>query len=335
MAEVQISEPQVDVNFTDRGWRAVHAGQTGVLDDFDGSAFGITTPAEGNVVEIGSTTQPSRLAVDGYGLEIAKSTTQSLTIPASTGGTAGRTDLIVARLNPTGFTGDPGPVRLHRVPGTEGSTNVPAATYDPVGIRDLVLYRIRRIQGQGLNQASVTDMRPRLGYNYDVHNDGELPVNAPLASRASRGSVIYRRDLVSGAVDWVVESRPREVLSGTSAVAEGGEGFPRFATSRMVRDGTSRYFYYVVRKSMPTRNPNPGVDGAQWVGTLHSQDRPLGGNQFPLTGWAQDVDNEWRAAAGFIAPNGQIWWSWASTNNKFGSNVTDRHTLILTGTWEV
>lgn len=336
MAEVQLSEPLVDENFTDRGWRAAFAGRTGVVSDADGSSFNLTLPAEGATAQLGSATQPSRLVVDGYGLEVAQGTTQSLDIPASSGGGVnGRTDLIVARLNLSAFTTAPGPVRLVRIAGTEGSLSVPAATYDQDGIRDLPLYSVRRRQGESLNQSIVQDMRPRLAYNYDVPVNSPLPVSAPLGSRASRGDIIYRRDSVGSSVDWIEEFRPREIREGIAVVKEGGEGFPRMDSSRLVRTGTTRTFYYVVRKSLPTRNPNPGVDGALWVGTLWDGDIPMGGKQFPLTGWAYDVDGESRAAAGFIAPNGQIWWSWASTNNQFGSSVESRQTLILAGTWEV
>lgn len=336
MAEVQLSEPLYLTAFTDRGWRAAFAGRTGVIGDADGSSFGLTLPAEGATAQLGSATQPSRLVVDGYGLEVGQGTTQSLDIPASSGGgTNGRTDLVVARLNLSSFTTAPGPVRLVRIAGTEGSLTVPAATYDLDGIRDLPLYAVRRRQGESLNQAIVTDMRPRLAYNYDVPVNAPLPASAPLGSRASRGDVIYRRDSVGSAVDWVIESQPREVRTGTAVVSSGGEGFPRMADSYLVRSGTTRHFYYVLHKSLPTRNPNPAEDGEQWVGTLWDGDKPMGGKQLPLTGWAYDTTGTRRAAAGFIAANGQIFWSWASTNNQFGSSTDTQQTLILAGTWEV
>lgn len=224
-----ISEPQFDAIFTDRGWRAAFAGQTGVVCDSDGSAFNLTLPAEGATAELGSATQPSRLVVDGYGLEVAQGATQSLDIPASSGGgTNGRTDLIVARLDLTTFTGDPGPVRLDRIPGTEGSTARPAPTYDPDGVRDLPLYAVRRRQGESLNQAIVTDLRPRIGVMYDVPASGSLPDYAPLGSRAARGDVVYRMDSVGSAVDWVVEKPAPTHLTGGQVTQ--GSAFPGWIT---------------------------------------------------------------------------------------------------------
>lgn len=339
MAEVQTSGPLVDENFTDQEWRAVHAGYSGIVGDADGSSFGLTLPPSTDVAELGSATQPSRCVVDGFEVEVAEGATQSVTIPASSGGgTNGRTDLIVARFNPAGYTTPPGPVRLVRVAGTEGSLTRPAAVYQPNGIRDVALYAVRRRQGESLNQAIVTDLRPRIGNIYDVPVDGTLPAHAPLGSRASRGGYLYRRDTVSGSVGWVEEARPPEVIEGITAVALPGEGFLRQDGSRLVRggdpEGKDRFLKYVVWKGSPARNPNPAADGQLWVGTIHDQDKPIGPDQTPLIGWAIDQGGTNRAAMGYIAPNGQIWWSWASVNSPFGADGRDK-TLVLTGSWKV
>jgi hypothetical protein len=338
MADVQTSAPLVDENLTDQGWRAVHAGYAGIVGDVDGSAFGLTLPPSTDVAEIGSATQPSRVVVDGFALEVPEGSTQSLEIPPSSGGgTNGRTDLIVARLNPSSFTTAPGPVRLHRVAGTEGSTARPAAVYQPNGIRDVALYAIRRRQGESLNQAIVTDLRPRIGNVYDVPINGTLPTNVPLGSRASRGFTLYRRDNAGSGIDWIEEALPREVVEGITAIALPGEGFLRQDGSRMVRDGVDgkdRFLKLVVWKGSPARNPNPAADGRLWVGTIHDQDRPIGPDQTPLTGWAIDQGGTERAAIGHIAPNGQIWWTWASVNSPFGADGRDK-TLVLTGSWKV
>lgn len=335
MADVQVSEPQFGVAFSDRGWRAQGAGRTGILDDFDASAFGLTLPAEGNTIEIGSTTQPSRLVVDGYGLEIPKATTHSLPIPAPvSGGTTGRTDLIVARLNPSEFTGDPGPVRLYQIEGTEGSLTVPSGTYDPVGIRDLPLYRFRRRQGEGLNQAIVTDLRPRLGEVFDVPFGAPLPPRAPLASRATRGGVGYRMDSADGGIDWVEEWWERQVLTGTAVRAQNGEGFTVRDGSRLTRRGTSRFLNLVVGNTGSASNPNPAEDGEQRVAQLHDVDDPIGPHPIGLTGWGTSMDGERRAISGFIdTDGGWVTWHWASTNTRF-SSTTGQRTIVLTGSWE-
>jgi hypothetical protein len=331
--DAAISEPGTDgAPFTDRGWRAAFAGRTGIVDDVNGSSFNLTLPAEGATAELGSSTQPSRLVVDGYGLEVAQGATQSLTIPASSGGgTNGRTDLIVARLNLSVFTTAPGPVRLHRIAGTEGSTSRPAATYDQDGIRDLPLYAVRRIQGQSLNQAIVTDLRPRLGHNYDVPLDAPLPTNAPLASRCSRGGVVWRRDTVDSTVDWVAEWRERAVLTGT-AVASDGDDYDVRPASRLTRKGpesTERWMNLVVGLAGDPVNPNPEVDGERRVGRLAADDRPFA--SVSLAGVAVNTAGVARAAAGRVDPDGWVVWVWASTGGRFPTGST----ITLSGPWEV
>lgn len=328
MAEVQLSEPLFDTNFTDRGWRAAFAGRTGIVDDYNGSSFGLTLPAATDVAQLGSTTQPSRLAIDGYGLEIGQGTTQSLTIPASSGGgTNGRTDLIVARLNLSAYTTAPGPVRLFRIAGTEGSLSVPAATYDQDGIRDLPLYAVRRRQGEALNQAIVTDLRPRLAHNYDVPANGELPSQAPLGSVARRGSVNWRMVRVGSSTDWVEESRFRDVLTGTDVAIQVGEGWTVRGESSITRDTGKRLMNLVVRVAKTTRNPNPEGDGEQRVARLAPFDRPTA--PCALAASAQNTAGAVRGSTGYIDAGGWVVWNWASTTGQFpvGSTIT------LTGDW--
>jgi hypothetical protein len=330
MAEVQLFEPEFNEIFTDRGWRAAFAGRTGVVCDTNGSAFGLTLPAEGSTVEIGSPSIPSRLVVDGFGLEVPAGTTQSLSIPASaSGGTTGRTDLIVGRL-----TTGPVDLQLHRIPGTEGSLALPAASYSATGTRDLLLYAFRRRQGEGLNQAIVTDLRPRIGHHYLVPAGGTLPGSASLGDHATRGGTVYRYDFVGSSPDWVEEWRARTVLTGADVVQSPGEGFLRRDGSRLVRDNTSRDFTYTVWKGFPARNPNPAEDGALIVGKLHDQDKPISPDQVALSGWAIDEGGTTRAAMGYVAFNGDVVWSWASANTPFGADGRDK-TLVLHGTWQV
>lgn len=328
MAEVQISEPLVDEDFTDRGWRAAFAGRTGVLDDRDGTAFNLTLPSGSSTAQLGSTTQPSRLVVDGYGLEIPQGTTQDFDIPASSGGgTNGRTDLIVARLNLSAFTTAPGPVRLFRVAGTEGSLTPPTATYDQDGIRDELLYAVRRRQGEGLNQAIVTDMRRRLAHNYDVPANAALPPSAPLGSVARRGSVNWRMVRVGSALDWVEEYRYGDVLTGADVAIQTGEGWTVRGESSLTRDTGKRLMNLVVRVASTTRNPNPEGDGEQRVARLAPFDRPTA--PCALAASAQNTAGAVRGSTGYIDAGGWVVWNWASTNGQFpvGSTIT------LTGDW--
>jgi hypothetical protein len=327
--DAAISEPQFDAIFTDRGWRAAFAGQTGVVCDSDGSAFNLTLPAEGATAELGSATQPSRLVVDGYGLEVPQGATQSLDIPASSGGgTNGRTDLVVARLDLDTFTGDPGPVRLYRIEGTEGSTTRPSATYDPNGVRDLPLYAVRRREGESLNQAIVTDLRARIGRNHLIPAGQGLPAYASLGDTATRGGEVYRWDFAGSSVDWMVQVAARTVLSGTNVATTGDDWVVRPA-SRLSRDLVKRWMNLHVGLAGSPVNPNQEVDGERRVGRLASADRPA--VSVPLTGFAQNTAGLTRAAQGRIDPDGWVVWYWASTTGR----VPTGSTVALSGTWEL
>jgi len=330
MADVQISEPLVDENFTDRGWRAAFAGRTGVISDADGSSFGLTLPAEGATAELGSATQPSRLVVDGYGLEVAQGASQSVDIPASSGGgTNGRTDLIVARLNLSSFTTAPGPVRLFRIAGTEGSLSVPAATYDQDGIRDLPLYAVRRRQGESLNQAIVTDLRPRLAYNYDIPAQAPLPTGAPLGSRASRSSIVYRRDFVGTTLDWIEEWRAREVLTSASVREVNGEAFGIRPQSRLVREGPGgqdRRLNLVMVWNGAWYNPQ--ADGEARMARLFTQDRPNVAG-VGLVGFARRSNGDHYAISGRVDTDGWVTWQFLGSEDR----VPGATVLTLTGEW--
>jgi hypothetical protein len=337
--DAQKSEPLVGENFTDRGWRAAFAGQTGIVGDSDGSAFGLTLPAEGATAELGSATLPSRLVVDGYGLEVAQGATQSLDIPASSGGgTNGRTDLIVARLDLSTFTGSPGPVRLDRVPGTEGSTALPAPTYDPDGVRDLPLYAIRRREGESLNQAIVTDLRPRIGHHYLVPSGGSMPA-ASLGDRATRGDVAYRYDLVGSSPDWVVEARPKTTLTGNDSTAGSGSNWQRQESCRLTRrlDG-GRWLHLVSRRASGniTSNSSTGNVADVWVATLHADDKPPAGCVVQLHGRVKTTTggHDSLAATGYIDPSdGRIYLNWMAPGITIGPDG-ESDTLTLEGWWD-
>src|SRR5690606_39770370 len=66
---------------------------------------------------------------------------------------------------------------------------------------DLPLFAITRKLGQPLASAAVSDLRARMGLMYDVPNGAPLPSFAPLGARASRGTSVWRRDVVGTSVD--------------------------------------------------------------------------------------------------------------------------------------
>jgi hypothetical protein len=326
-ALAQTSGPLTDENFTDDQWITKFGYDAGITGDTDGTAYGLTLPPATDTVEIGSATIDSAAAVGGYGHGIPAGSTQSLEIPASTNPTIGRTDLIVLRYS-TAFSTEPGPVRLHRIPGTEGSAALPSHnTTQPTPV-DMVLYAITRKQGQGLNQAIVVDRRSRAGWHYLMPPGAPLPQTAPLGATASRDGSKYRRDFVGAAVDWVLESAPRVVLAGT-ATASDGDDWEVLAASRLSRDGVGRWANLVVNLAGDLVNPDPSVDGERRVARLATADRPAA--SVALAGFAENTAGVKRGALGRIDPDGWVVWHWASTTNRFPTGST----ITLTGPWEL
>lgn len=206
MAEVQVSGPLVGENFTDDVWRAIHGAEPAIVGDVNGSSYSLTLSSGSDVAQLGSATQDSTSVVAGFMHRIPSGSTQSVTIPVSTNA-VGRTDLIVARYDAATFTTDPGPVRLHRIAGVEGSTARPALDEAPPGVEDLPLWAVTRKNSEGLNQAGSADLRRRTGPNLDAPSDEVLPANVPLGTRAARGDAVYRRRLnSSGTPEWTPET---------------------------------------------------------------------------------------------------------------------------------
>lgn len=334
MAEVQESGPLLGEILTDELWRALFGAEPGIFGDTNGSAFNLTRPPASDTAEVGSASIDSTLGVGGFLLRIPAGTTQSLTIPASSNASIGRTDLIVARLNPTSYTATPGPVRLFRVAGVEGSASRPSFDDSPPGVEDFPLYAITRKQGQALTEATVVDLRIRTGPHLYVLPGVSLPQNVPLGSTADRDGITWSRELnSSGTSAWIQKVAARVVREGTAVRASNGEGFQTRDGSRLTRTGSTRFLNLVVGKTSSTWNPNPAEDGYIRVAKLWEQDEPIGPHPVALTGWGISVDGEHRATAGYIDSDGWVVWSWASTNTMFGPAGGDR-TLILTGTWE-
>lgn len=321
MADVQLSGPlALTEKFTYARWRDMHK-EAGIVGDTDGSAFGLTLPSGSDIAELGSATIDSVALVGGFPVHVPAGTTQSLTIPAATaGGTTGRTDLIVARFDSATFNVAPGPSRLYRIPGTPGSLERPAYTAN-----DLRLYAIRRKEGEGLNQAIVTDLRAWTADPILVAPPAPLPQNAALGTRATRAGITYLRDLVDGAPDWVQENYLPEILTGL-ATGTAVTGWQRQTSCRLVRLGKQRWLHLVVARgpgqSTITSDSRGAVGGAIGLASLLDADKPadntpmvgrvltVAGNPFPATAVA--------ASTGTIsligtAPDITLAWSDAQT----------------------
>lgn len=194
----QKSGPLVGANFTDDLWRTA-VGRQGIVLDYAGTAYGLTLPPSSNDVVFG----PGKSVVAGFAHEIPTGETESLTVPESSDGTVGRTDILGVAYDPT-YTEEPGPCRLIRVEGTEGSADRPTVDMAPPGAEVMPLYAITRRQGQALSQATVVDLRrwtgPSMVAPTSVSPIGDVPVGTTML----RGSTLWARRMTGplGSPEW-------------------------------------------------------------------------------------------------------------------------------------
>lgn len=282
MAEVQDSGPSYLKPYSPDQFIAAHVNHVGIASDYTGNAFALTLPSGSDVATVG----PGWAQVGAHGYTVPSGQAQDITIPPSTNAALGRTDLITLRYQASWDGVDPGPVRIHRVAGVEGSGDTPIPDLGlSVGENqiELPLYAITRIEGDTLDDAAVQDLRIWKGPNLLVAATSPL-YSAPLGSRVVRDGTIYRRGLVSGVASWVVESSPVQTLTGLSATAAPSDpnigntepGWQRQSSCRLVRDGTRRWLHLVSRKggSNIRSHPTSGHILDQHLATLHTQDRP-------------------------------------------------------------
>ncbi|WP_163185942.1 hypothetical protein [Cellulosimicrobium sp. SL-1] len=198
----QESGPLAGQNFTDDVWRAINGPEPAIVGDVDGSAYALTLPTGTDNALLGSPTQDSTSIVAGFMHRIPAGQTQQIEIPPSTDAATGRTDIIVARYDPA-FSTVPGPCRLARVPGVEGSSALPSLDEAPPGVEDFPLWAVTRKKGESLNQAARRWLGRRTGPSLDVPAREPLPPNVPLGTRARRGRGEYVRELdAQGAPTW-------------------------------------------------------------------------------------------------------------------------------------
>jgi hypothetical protein len=317
--------------FTQGLWTKHNAIGAGVTGDTDGTAFNLTLPPDGNTAEVGSATIDSIAKVGGFPLIIPAGTTQSLEIPASSNGTTGRTDLIVARFAPGEYTTSPGPVRLERLEGTEGSESAPTPT-----VSELPLYAVTRKQGQSLNQATVVDLRPRAGWNYLVPAGGSLPTSVPLGARAVRDGRAYRRDLVAGSVDWVLESRPPELITGTAALAQFYSNWQGQVQCSLVRehDTGRRTLTVVARRTTQLQASSWGNLDEVQVARVFNADRPMARTPMAATVRTNTTAGPRALAGAHMEDSGIVYLNSMLPNAVIGPSGPN-DTFTATATWFV
>lgn len=321
MAEVSLSGPVVDQDFDSNTWQAALADESGIVNDWDGSAFRLTRPGSGTVAEIGSTTLASAAKVGGYGIRIPEGTTQSIDIPVSTNAVVGRWDLIVARYSSSWLSSMPrGPVRIHRIAGVEGSDEMPAWDNRPYdGVEDVPLHAIRRVQGVSLAASEWRDLRVRIGPNILVPSTGLLPT-AALGSRATRAGVDWVRDLVAGTPTWVERVRPVVQLDGLDATAEVTDFWQRSSFCLMVRDGQRRTTTLIAKRKSPTftSTSNGGISsGPVQVMRLFNADRPPRAIPIAAQIRANATGNTYMAG-GYVDTDGWVYLTSTAPNVPIG-----------------
>jgi hypothetical protein len=334
MPATELSGPLPPEQFTQTLLSRHHGTEYGIRGDTDGTAFGITLPPSGDEATFGSATVDSICKVGGYPLIIPKTTPHSLEIlPALTGGTTGRTDLVVARFAPATYTTTPGPVRLFCIPGTPGSLNIPAHNAGT----DLPLWAVRRKQGEALNQAIATDMRSWTGIPVLVASGAPLPLNAPLGARATRDGITHRMDFVDSGVDWVEEWRPIETLSGTAATESAGTGWSRPASSRLVRNSKHRQLTLVVHRSTTsiTADANNGGITDALLAKLFDEDKPP--VETPAVVRVRTNNNITFGGVGHISAGANAYLDWMAPGITIGpgGEGTPDDTVILSASWYV
>jgi hypothetical protein len=278
MAEVQESGPIVGQNFTDDQYLATAVAGVGIANDYTGNAFALTLPGGSDIATVGQ----GWAQVGAYGYTVPSGQAQDITIQPSTNAAVGRTDVITARYQKSWNDSDPGPVRIHRVEGVEGSGVRPTPDLGlNVGENtvELPLYAVTRLQGQTLDQAAVQDLRIWRGQNLRVHPQAPFYA-APLGSRLIRGGIEYWRDLVSGSPTWVGQGiwQPFVPTFNTSNITLRSARFCRIGNKVDVA-------VRVLMKSMGSTGdvftctvPVTGRSTAGWVDTLGTAGGRAGGN---------------------------------------------------------
>ncbi|ACZ29558.1 Tail Collar domain protein [Xylanimonas cellulosilytica DSM 15894] len=196
---IETSGPITGEPWTEEMLRIQIGAEAGIVADTNGSAYSLTLPTGSDVAEVGSATLESTATVAGFAHRIPQGSTQSITIPASSNGTNGRTDVIALKYDPSLGGESPGPIRLARIAGTEGSAALPTIDEGKPGVEYLPLWAVTRKSGQSLNQAAKKDLRRWTGPNLFVPAGASLPTDVPLGTHAHRDPAEKYTRVMSGA----------------------------------------------------------------------------------------------------------------------------------------
>lgn len=209
-----------DRQMTDALWRDLFGDQAGVIDDTNGTSYALTLPSGSDIVSVGSSSQTSLAKVAGFVHRIPAGSPEPITIPTAVGST--RTDIIALRYDPA-YTGQPGPVRLVRIPGT--GAGLPTVDDAPPGVEELPLWSITRAVGQNLSAASTQRLYPRIAQSLELATGAALPTNVPIGTVLRQGAVTYRRVIGTGGTPvWQSSGGGGSVLAHVQATGAAAAG---------------------------------------------------------------------------------------------------------------
>lgn len=213
-----------DRQFTDELWRNIFGDESGVIGDYNGTAYDLVLPSDSNFARVGSNTIKSTARVAGFGHAIPVGDPESIEVPPAA---LERTDVLALRYDPA-FSGQPGPVRLVRIAGT--SSAIPAYDDAPPGPEDMPLWAVTRKPGQSLAQATKVRLFPRITPSLTVEPGALLPPNSPIGTPLRRGTEEYIRELDDNGVPvWVRQKRAGGFLASATPSGFLGTNDARFS----------------------------------------------------------------------------------------------------------
>ncbi|BDZ40831.1 hypothetical protein GCM10025865_01300 [Paraoerskovia sediminicola] len=275
----QTSGPLAGQNFTDKMWRTIVGAEPSIVGDVNGLSYSITLPTSSDDALLGTPGQDSASVVAGFGHQIEAGTTESLTIPPVVTENASRTDLIVVRYDPA-YTTVPGPCRLYRIPGVEGSSATPSYNATPGGIEDMPLWAVTRTYGQSLNQATKRDLRVRTGPKLHVLEGNSMPTSVPIGTIAHRGGYLWERVIDNnGSVSWTQTVTPAEELNRSEFLTSETGWAVNSLPAKMVRDGTHRSItveMFSADGNNLTSSSTGNIADQVMFRLKHASDRPAG-----------------------------------------------------------
>lgn len=187
--------------FTPPQYLSINGDRTGVVQDFDGTAYAVTALPGTDTVQVGSSSQDSVSVVAGHGHRVPVGQPEVLTIPAATSGVT--THVVAVRYDPA-RTVLPGPCYLVVFPAATGTGGfMPDPSAFGAGVVHLPLWTITRQPNQPIEQAVVRSVRSWLTTEVTLDATSEAPARVPIGGVLRQGKTIRQRVIASGVPAWI------------------------------------------------------------------------------------------------------------------------------------